>query len=61
MGSDPRNSVFDARGEAHAVRNLVGCDSSLFPSSCGANPMIAIMTLARYQGLRISAEWQRYA
>jgi choline dehydrogenase-like flavoprotein len=61
MGADPRNSVFNARGEAHNVRNLIGCDSSVFPSSCGANPMIAIMTMARYQGLRIAGEWQRYA
>ncbi len=26
-----------------------------------ANPMLAIMTLARYQGIRIAHEWSRYA
>jgi choline dehydrogenase-like flavoprotein len=42
------------------VRNLVVCDSSAFPSSCGANPMISIMTMARYQGRRIAGEAARY-
>jgi choline dehydrogenase-like flavoprotein len=61
MGSDPRSSVFNARGESHHVANLIGCDASIFPTSCGANPMLAITTLARYQGLRIAHELRRYA
>ena len=60
MGSDPRNSVLNSRGETHAVRNVLVCDSSAFPSSCGVNPMISIMTMARYQGRRIAAETSRY-
>jgi choline dehydrogenase-like flavoprotein len=56
MGEDPVNSVVDSRGRSHHVRGLVVCDSSVFPESCGANPMLAIMTLARYQGRRIAAE-----
>jgi len=42
------------------VQNLLVCDSSAFPASCGANPMISIMSLARYQGRRVAAELARY-
>lgn len=61
MGAEPRRSVTNARGETHHVRNLIVCDASSFPTSCGANPMLAIMAMARYQGLRIAAERKRYA
>lgn len=60
MGEDPKMSVVDSRCETHHARNLVVCDSSSFPTSCGANPMISVMTLARYQGKRIAAELPRY-
>jgi len=60
MGEDPRISMINSRGESHFVENLLVCDSSAFPSSCGANPMISIMTLARYQGKRIANELSRY-
>lgn len=60
MGEDPSNSMIDSRGESHHVRNLVVCDSSAFPESCGTNPMLSIMTMARYQGQRIAAELSRY-
>ncbi|HXD17537.1 MAG TPA: GMC family oxidoreductase [Vicinamibacterales bacterium] len=59
MGEDPATSVVDSRGRSHHVRDLVVCDSSVFPESCGANPMLSIMTLARYQGRRIAAELGR--
>jgi choline dehydrogenase-like flavoprotein len=61
MGASAASSVVNARGESHHVRNLLVCDSSVFPDSCGANPMLSVMTLARYQGRRIVAEWDRYA
>ena len=61
MGADPRTSVANARGETHHARNVIVCDASSFPTSCGANPMLAIMAMARYQGLRIAAERDRYA
>jgi choline dehydrogenase-like flavoprotein len=61
MGEDPVASVVDSRCEAHNAKNLIVCDSSSFPTSCGANPMISIMSLARYQGRRIAAERGRYA
>jgi choline dehydrogenase-like flavoprotein len=61
MSEDPRRGAIDSRCEMHDVRNLMVCDSSSFPTSCGVNPMVAIMTLARYQGRRVAAEWDRYA
>ena len=60
MGEDPKISMINSRGESHFVENLLICDSSAFPSSCGVNPMISIMTLARYQGQRIANELGRY-
>ncbi len=60
LGADPGRTTLDARGETHSVPNVIVCDASSFPSSCGANPMIAIMTMARYQGRRIAAEAGRY-
>jgi choline dehydrogenase-like flavoprotein len=60
MAEDPRLGTLSSRGESHAVRRLVVCDSSAFPTSCGANPMLSIMTLARYQARRIAAEMARY-
>jgi choline dehydrogenase-like flavoprotein len=60
MGEDPASSVINSRCETHHAKNLIVCDSSSFPTSCGANPMISIMSLARYQGRRIAAERGRY-
>ena len=60
MGEDPRVAMVDSRGESHFVRQLLVCDSSVFPTSCGANPMISIMAMARYQGRRVAAELARY-
>jgi choline dehydrogenase-like flavoprotein len=60
MGEDERRTATNSRGESREVRNLVVCDSSSFPTSCGVNPMLSIMTMARYQGRRIAAELARY-
>jgi choline dehydrogenase-like flavoprotein len=60
MAEDPRLGAVNSRGEAHHLRNLLVCDSSVFPTSCGANPMISVLTMARYQGKRIAAERARY-
>jgi choline dehydrogenase-like flavoprotein len=60
MSEDPRQGMINSRCESHAVSNLLVCDSSSFPSSCGSNPMISIMTLARYQASRIAMELPRY-
>jgi choline dehydrogenase-like flavoprotein len=60
MGEDPGRSMVNSRGESHFMPNLMVCDSSVFPTSCGANPMLSILTMARYQGRRVLAEMSRY-
>jgi choline dehydrogenase-like flavoprotein len=60
MSEDASQGAIDSRGEFRGVQGLVVCDSSAFPTSCGANPMVAVMSMARYQGKRIAAEWKRY-
>jgi choline dehydrogenase-like flavoprotein len=60
MAEDPRLGMVNSRGESHFVRHLLVCDSSVFPTSCGANPMISIMAMARYQARRLAAELPRY-
>lgn len=52
--------IVNSRGEVRSVQGAIVCDSSAFPTSCGANPMISVMSLARYQGRRIVAERARY-
>jgi choline dehydrogenase-like flavoprotein len=60
MGEDASRCAVNSRGETRHARGLVLCDSSVFPTSCGVNPMLSVMTMARYQGLRIAAEFARY-
>ena len=59
-GVRQQQTVVNSRCESHDVENLLICDASVFPTSCGANPMISIMTLARYHGRRIASELGRY-
>jgi len=60
MGEDYELGILNSRCESKYVKNLVVCDSSSFPTSCGANPMVSIMTMARYQGDRVAGELARY-
>lgn len=46
MGTDPRTSVADCRGELHDVAGVWIGDASALPSAPGVNPMITIMALA---------------
>jgi choline dehydrogenase-like flavoprotein len=46
MGSDPRNSVADARGRTHDHPNLFIAGSSLFPSGGTVNPTLTIAALS---------------
>jgi choline dehydrogenase-like flavoprotein len=46
MGRDPRSSVVDGHNQVHGVQGLFVCDSSVFPTACGVNPMLSIMALA---------------
>ena len=46
MGADPRTSVTDEHQQVHGIKGLFVCDSSVFPSASGVNPMVSIMGLA---------------
>jgi len=48
MGRDPDNSVVNAWGRAHDVRNLFIVDGSIFVTSAGVNPTSTIQALALY-------------
>ncbi|GHO48019.1 GMC oxidoreductase [Ktedonospora formicarum] len=46
MGASAKTSVTDEHQRVHGVEGLFVCDSSVFPSACGVNPMLSIMALA---------------
>lgn len=46
MGDDPKTSAVSSQGEHHQMRGLFVCDGSLFPTSIGGPPQIAIYSLA---------------
>ena len=48
MGNDPRNSVVNAWGRSHDVRNLFIVDGSIWVTSGGVNPTSTIQALALY-------------
>lgn len=47
MGTDPNSSAAKPSGELHNVAGVWIGDTSAFPTSSGANPMITVMGLAR--------------
>jgi len=46
MGSHPTTSACDPTGQTWEARDVVVCDGSTFPTSCGVNPMISIESTA---------------
>ncbi|MGH9421568.1 MAG: GMC family oxidoreductase N-terminal domain-containing protein, partial [Thermoanaerobaculia bacterium] len=54
MGRDVKNSVCDASGQVFGARGLFIGDASAFPASCGVNPMITIMAIARHTASRLA-------
>jgi len=56
MGSDPRDSVADGRGELHDCKGVWIGDASAFPTAPGVNPMISIMSLAHRTSSLIAAQ-----
>jgi choline dehydrogenase-like flavoprotein len=46
MGADPNRSVVDPFCESYDIKDLYVCDSSVFPSGTGVNPMEPIMVVA---------------
>lgn len=56
IGDDPRRAVArPTDGRCHDTRGLYIVDSSLFPTSLGANPQVTIMAQALALGRRIAA------
>jgi len=48
MGTDPKNSVTNAHGETHDVKNLYIADASLMPTSTGYNTQESVYALSSY-------------
>jgi choline dehydrogenase-like flavoprotein len=48
LGEDPRRAVVRSTGEHHQVRGLFVLDGSLFPTSIGVPPQLAIYAFARH-------------
>lgn len=58
MGASPKTSVTDEHHQVHGVKGLFVCDSSVFPTACGVNPMLSIMALAHKASQYIKTEVQ---
>ncbi|CAG8833391.1 29583_t:CDS:2, partial [Racocetra persica] len=56
MGSDQTKSVVNPFGESWDVKSLHVADSSVFPTSTGAGPMITTMSIGFYVANCILAE-----
>lgn len=59
MGVDPSRSVVNARGEHHHIEHLYVADGSLFPTSIGGPPQIAIYTFGRQVARAINMSFHR--
>ncbi len=55
MGGTPGTSVCDPNGQTWAVRDLVVCDGSAFPTATGVNPMVTIEALALMNARALAA------
>jgi choline dehydrogenase-like flavoprotein len=59
IGRDSRRGVADGSGRLFDTANVYVADSSLLPSSCGANPSWTIMALGHRVGARLAASLAR--
>jgi choline dehydrogenase-like flavoprotein len=60
MGGNPRQSVVDGVGEAHAVHNLFVADASVFPTSIAVPAQLAVMALATRTAQHIATNAGQY-
>jgi len=58
MGASAKTSVTDEHQQVHGVEGLFVCDSSVFPTACGVNPMLSIMALAHKASQYMKTEVQ---
>jgi choline dehydrogenase-like flavoprotein len=56
MGAHSITSVTNEHQQVHGVKGLFVCDSSVFPTACGVNPMLSIMALAHKASQYIKTE-----
>jgi choline dehydrogenase-like flavoprotein len=56
MGKDARSSVVNEHQQVHGIKGLFVCDSSVFPTASGVNPMLSIMALAHKASQYIKTE-----
>ena len=57
MGGDPRHSVVNSYGEAHAIKGLFVVDASLFPTSIGIPPMLTVAAMSDRIARRLANNW----
>ena len=57
MGDDPRHSVVNSYGEAHAIKGLFVVDASLFPTSIGIPPMLTVAAMSDRIARRLANNW----
>lgn len=56
IGAHSTTSVTNEHQQVHGVKGLFVCDSSVFPTACGVNPMLSIMALAHKASQYIKTE-----
>lgn len=58
MGDDPQYSVVNSDGRHHQLENLSVMDGSLFPTSLGASPQLAITAISQLLATRLAGQLQ---
>ena len=55
MGTDPKDSVVDAKMISHQIRNLVVLGASTFPTAAPANPTLTVSALSIYAARHLTS------
>lgn len=56
MADSPGRGVVGPGGQVFGLRNVFACDSSVFPSAAGVNPMVTVCALSHFLAQRIKAD-----